>query len=229
MRVALRGDGGGVRRALADAAPDVEFVAPDGADAVVAVGERALVDAALARPSAPIVPIGVGGRYSLPAEEFDRRVDSFLAGEWSPSEHPLLSVEVDGAAVAEAFLDVTLITSEPARISEYSVSVDDERVDAFRSDGVVVATPAGSTGYARAARGPILLPGTGLVVVPVSPFATRSERWVVPAEVTLSVERDDGAVSLVVDGRERGEVGPHEPVRVVRSDAVSLLRPPARP
>ncbi|WP_164974746.1 NAD(+)/NADH kinase [Halegenticoccus tardaugens] len=229
MRVALRGEDSAVRRAVV--AGGGEVVAPDDAEVILAVGERALADAALSRPDAPVLPLSLDeaaeGYYSRFVEAFCDRVEAFFAGEWTTDEHPLLSVEVDGAIAAEAALDVLLVTSEPARISEYAVRTERDRLDAFRADGVVVATPLGSDGYARAAGGPLLAPGTGLVVVPVSPFATRSERWVVPTEATMSVERDEGPVSLVVDGREVRGIDPGQRVRVRIDGAVSLVRPPA--
>ncbi len=223
MKVALRG-GGDLERALSEAGVDVVDV--DEATVVVAVGERALLDLATTCPSTPIVAVDTGvDRYGLSTDTLRDGLDALFDGNWSTVRHPVLSVSVGRESIARAVSDVMLITSEPARISEYAVRFGEESAGVFRSDGVVVATPLGSRGYARAAGGPILEPGSGYSVVPISPFATNWDTWVAAGDVTLSVERDDGDVVLVVDGREHCEVTPHERVSIERVGSVSLLDP----
>nr|WP_303650192.1 hypothetical protein [Halalkalicoccus sp. NIPERK01] len=123
-------------------------------------------------------------------------------------------------------MDVTLVTTEPARISEYAVDHADERVAAFRADGVVVATPAGSHGYAAAAGGPTLAPtAEALCVVPIAPFHTQATRWVLDTSALgLSVLRDEGEVSLLVDDTEYGVVDPDQRVRLAVDGHVRTLR-----
>ncbi|WP_224447434.1 hypothetical protein [Haloprofundus salilacus] len=225
--VSLRGDDDGrVERALHTNG----FSLADEAEAafVVAVGERALVETARERPERPILPVDVDGRHAVSRANVDAAFGGLVESDRRTVEHPLLSVTVDGDRVADAVFDVMLVTSEPARISEYAVRVGGDPLDAFRADGVVVATPLGSSGYARAAGGPIVTPGAGVGVVPVSPFSTHSDAWVVDDPVSLSVERDEGAVSLVVDGDRTTAVDPHVPVTIEPTDSVRLLSPPAR-
>ena len=197
---------------------DAESVVGAGPAAVVAVGEGALADLVAAGVDAPVLPVSAGNSVrSVPASAVDAAVASVLAGDFEPLAHPLLAVEGwRGDGGARAVFDLALVTAEPARISEYTVSNGDERVATFRADGVVVATPAGSTGYARAAGGPVLAPGTGVAaVVPVSPFATDADHWVLPADgVGLRVERDETPVRLVADGRDVGAVDPGRTLRI---------------
>jgi len=110
----------------------------------------------------------------------------------------ILSIEVDNTA-ARAVRDCAIVTTDPARISEYRVVADDATLTAFRADGVVVATPLGTAGYSRAAGGPRLAPDTGLAVVPIAPFAMTADQWVVRPPLGLRVERDDD-VSVFADG-----------------------------
>ncbi|MFC6735555.1 ATP-NAD kinase, partial [Halolamina salina] len=72
---------------------------------------------------------------------------------------------------------------------------------------------------------PVVTPGAGLSVVPVSPFSTRANPWVVPGPLSLTVERDEGAVSLFVDGEERRRVGTDEPVEIAAVGEFTCLRP----
>ena len=185
---------------------------------VVAVGEGALVDLATAGVAAPVVPVSTPGSVRpVPASGIESAIASVLAGGFEAVDHPVLSLAASGSDgdLARALFDLALVTTEPARISEYTVLHGDERVSTVRADGVVVATPAGSTGYARAADGAVLAPETGVaVVVPISPFATDADPWVLPVdEVGLRVERDEATVDLVADGRV---VGPIEAGRTLR-------------
>jgi NAD+ kinase len=125
----------------------------------------------------------------------------------------VLSVAVDGTERWTAVTDVALITAEAAHISEYDIVAGEDRLDCVRADGVVVATPAGSTGYARRLGGPVLAPGTGAVVFPIAPFATDPDHWVVdPDGLSVALERDDAPVELVVDDAVATEVDPTETV-----------------
>lgn len=191
---------------------------------IVTVGESALLAVARERPAAPILPLNteigppVGDTTALTA---------VLAGECTEHTRPLLGVSVDGNPVASALKDVTLVTSEPARISEYAIDHDHERVSAFRADGVVVATPAGSRGYTAAAGGPWLSAAADAVcVVPIAPFHTRSTSWVLDTSpLALSVLRDEGAVSLLIDDTEYGAVDPDQQVRLGVEGHVRTLHP----
>ncbi|ADJ15600.1 NAD(+)/NADH kinase [Halalkalicoccus jeotgali] len=201
-----------------DGDPDPDF------EAVVAIGESALLAVARRRPSIPVLPVDV----PIGPDGADRRaIGAALAGEAPEHASPVLSVSVDGETIERAVMDVTLVTTEPARISEYAVHRTNGRVAAFRADGVVVATPAGSHGYAAAAGGPTFVPGTeAFSIVPIAPFHTQSSQWVVDTgPLSLSVLRDEGEVSLLVDDTDRGVVDPNQRVRLEVDDYVRTLRP----
>jgi len=111
---------------------------------------------------------------------------------WEPRPPPVASLSADDEHVRAA-MDAMLVTSTPARISEYVVRAGDEHVTTVRADGVVIALPAGHSGCARAADDPVVAPEAGVVaVVPVAPFATDPDHWVVPIDglsVTMSATR----------------------------------------
>jgi NAD+ kinase len=85
----------------------------------------------------------------------------------------------------------------------YRVLLSGQKVDDVRADGIIVATPTGSTCYAMSAGGPIVDPGTkGFVIVPLAPFKMSSRAVVVPSNRRLSVCLVDGKPSkLVLDGQ----------------------------
>ncbi|QLG29275.1 NAD(+)/NADH kinase [Halorarum halophilum] len=225
LRVATAGDDGTVGAAVEAVGGAV--VPASEADALVTFGEDALVDTALADPEVPLLPVDAGpGNHSVPKQRVDEALDALASGEGWLEPHAIFSVAVGDERAARALLDVSLMTREPARISEYSVRAGAEEVDRFRADGVVVATPAGSAGYARAAGGSVVVPGGGLSVVPVAPFETMPDTWVLDADLTLVVKRDDSDVDLVADGRVVGSAPAGTPIEVARDGRVEFLRVP---
>lgn len=224
LRVAVRGDDGatlgatdGVRRVDVDDDPDV----------LVAAGERALIALADDLPDVPVVPSWAGdGPHVVAPSALPRALRAVAAGDGRVDDHPVLGVAVDGGSAGRALLDVTLVTSDPAKISEYGVHARGERLGTVRADGMTVATPLGSAGYARAAGGPLLVPGTGVVAVPIAPFTTAPVVRVLRLDVTLSIERDEGPVSLVLDDTLRRRVDPDERVRVERVGTLDVLTVP---
>lgn len=224
MNVALRGHGERVERAIE--ASGTALVPEEEADVVIVAGERAFRSLGSDPAPAPVLPVALDSPHAVAPGDLRHALETIGPDAESVS-HPVLSLSIGADHVSDAALDAMLVTSEPARISEYAVRTADAFIDSFRADGVVVATPLGSSAYARAAGGPIVGSGAGLSVVPVSPFATRSNTWVLDLPVTLYVERDEGRISLVADGDEVGEVPPFTPVRIERDRTVELLRPAA--
>lgn len=195
---------------------------------LVAVGESALSTLVRAGVDAPVLPVDAGdGVGSVPGDAVEPAVERFVSDDWTPDERPVLDVAIDDRE-ARALYDAMLVTTDPVSISEYSVRVgDDTTVAQFRADGVVVATPAGSHGYAHAAGGPVLGPDTDAVaVVPVAPFTTDRSHWVLDPPVTLAVEREETPVSLLVDGDDRGEVPAGESVALRWGGTVTLASVP---
>ncbi|RKD95460.1 NAD(+)/NADH kinase [Halopiger aswanensis] len=215
---------------------DLETVLAADPALLVTVGERSLSAVARARADAPVLPAGsVAGIESVAPKRLPDALAAALEGDARERDRGLLTVEIspgdedegeDEAPVRErALFDVTLVTAEPASISEYSVRCRGDRVATFRADGVVVATPAGSHGYAAAVEGPQLSSAVDAVAVsPIAPFVTRTQRWVLPDDdLRLAVERDEGAVTVVADEREIGAVSLGTDVTISVEDALSTL------
>jgi NAD+ kinase len=206
-----------VRGADADALAGTGVAVVDlaAADAVLAVGEEALEAAALSGPSVPLLPVEIAGSFhGIERGQISDAATALQAGNYRLVTHPVLDIGVGGERVGRAVFDTALVTTEPARISEYSLSTDGQQLLEVRADGIVVATSFGSRGYNSAAGGPLLAPGAGLSVVPIAPFTTRADNWVVPGPLEVAVERNEGTVSLFADEEDLGEIDPHEPVRV---------------
>ncbi|WP_222919740.1 NAD(+)/NADH kinase [Natrinema sp. SYSU A 869] len=205
---------------------------------LVAVGEATLSAVARVDVDSPVLPVGsVTGVESVDRDHLPDALEAVLSGRAVRRERPVLGVTLESAdtddsddpAIRErALFDVTLITDEPARISEYSVRDRGSDVATFRADGVVTATPAGSHGYASAVDAPQLSPATDAVAVaPIGPFVTQTRQWVLPTDaLTFAVERDEGDVTLVVDGRSVGTVTVDSQVRVSLAGSLTTLAVP---
>jgi len=188
---------------------DTGSTAPD-VDALLAIGSDGLRAIASRRPDVPVLPIDAGA--GVPSVSRDAARDAIAAvveGAATTEPAPLLEVAIDGQRHTTAYREVTLITAEPAKISEFEIGGGAAgELDTVRADGVIVATPAGSHGYAAAGEGPLLEADTGLAIVPVAPFRTDRSRWVVPVEtVSVRVQRDEAAVTVEADGEILATVG----------------------
>jgi NAD+ kinase len=215
----LEAAGGRVRTGTA------ESVVSSDPDTVVAVGETAALAVARQRPSMPLVPVAAGrGLRSVPSDRTADVAASIVGGDWELESHPLVRVEYAGETVARALTDVTLVTSEAARISEFSVTADGDHVGQLRADGIVVATPAGTPGYARRLGTPIAAASTGIVAVaPIAPFATNPDHWTVPDDrLRVTVERDDAEVRLFADDRSIVQVAFDEPVTLTTEQSIEV-------
>jgi NAD+ kinase len=225
MRVAIRGDDGAVADALDSA--EVSLVGEADADVLVVVDDEALVSLAADAPACPVLPVTAGENYhSVSRAKVRDAVETVAADGHRLVDAALVTVAFDDETVGRAVADVTLMTSAPAKISEYAVHTGGERVGQIRADGIVVATPVGSAGYARNAGGPVVGVGAGLSVVPVAPFATLSNPWVLDPPLSLSVERDEGDVSLFLDGEYAADVTTGTPVTVERDGSIPFVRVP---
>lgn len=150
-----------------------------------------------------------------------------LDGEWTSEPRSLFSVEVfrrgepAPAHRFRAFNDAVITKSALARIIELTLRVDGQTVANFRSDGLIISTPTGSTAYNLSAGGPILDPRLPVAVLtPICPHALSLRPIVVPdstrIEVTLESDRGD-KVYVTLDGQEGASLGPGDVVRVTRS------------
>lgn len=208
-------------RPVDGAAGDVLAADPDW---LVAVGESALLDLVRGGIDRPVLPVAAGrGVGSVSRDDAPAAVDAVVDGDAGEVSRRLVSVSVDGATTT-ALLDVTLLTAEPAQISEYEIRADGRPVSTLRADGLVVATPAGSYGYAANVGGPAIQPGADVVsVVPIAPFVTDAEHWVLAMEAVTVEPRRHEPVAVIVDDRSWREVDPGETVRIEPGGRVSLL------
>jgi NAD+ kinase len=164
----------------------------------------------------PILGINVGQLGYLTDIEpagLGEALDRFLAGEGLIEQRMLLSVRVEraGETVAEhtAFNEAVVEKTPMGHTVRLAVDVDGEFFTTYAADGLIVATPTGSTAYAFSVRGPIVAPThRALLLTPVSPHMLFDRTLVLEpdAELRLAVQGHRPA-TLSVDGRNLGELG----------------------
>ena len=124
--------------------------------------------------------------------------------------------------------DVVIAKGAIARMGQFSVEIDGQLAASFRADGVIVATPTGSTAYSLAAGGPVLIPGVDtLIVTPICPHQLTLRPFVVPgkSQIQVHVEGVPDQTFLTVDGQEAVQMRVGDELRCRRSDyCVKLIR-----
>lgn len=160
------------------------------------------------------------------AEQATEALDALVAGELTEEARLRLSVMHGGEDLGPALNEALITSGTPGRSCTMTLRVDDRPATTLRGDGVLVATPTGSTAYALSAGGPILMPGMqALVIVPVAPHSIRFRPLVVSPSRRLTVTADESAW-VVLDGQKRFQLRPGEPVEIHgNAPPVHLLKP----
>jgi NAD+ kinase len=245
-------DAGFTVRVVADEAADLQVphaVPVHGSDAAMGVeivfalgGDGTLLRAAeLARPAgAPLLGINLGKVGFLAEAEIsdvERAVQNVVNRSYTVDERLTVEVAVADAgqvtARSWALNEVTVEKAARERMLELLVDIDGRSLSRYGCDGVVCATPTGSTAYAFSAGGPVVWPEVeALLVVPISAHALFSRALVTAPTSTIQIMVDPYATSAVLccDGRRVFEVPPGAVVTVRRGDIpVRVARLRARP
>jgi NAD+ kinase len=187
---------------------------------VVLGGDGAILAAVRAFRDAPVPTLGinlgrVGFLASTPAGRWRETLAGVLAGEGVLERRTRLAVraELGGggpARTAVALNDVVVQRSTLQGMLALSLHVGATFVTEYRADGLIVATPSGSTAYALSSGGPILEPAVpGFVIVPICPQGLSNRPLVLLQShaVSIGLARTGGVASLVVDGQELAQLG----------------------
>ncbi len=160
----------------------------------------------------PILGINVGrmGFLATVAQENAlAALENFWQGKYSLDKRTLLQLDVCGASTAEtdfALNEVAFLKRDSSSMIAIHASINGELRTTYWADGLIVATPTGSTGYSLSCGGPIVLPSAhNLVITPVSPHNLSVRPLVVPDSATLSfkIESRNQKFLVTLDGRSR--------------------------
>jgi NAD+ kinase len=208
---------------------------------IVLGGDGTLLSAARALDGhkVPVLAVNLGGLgflTSVTLDELYPALDEILTGKHRVSERMMLEAAIlrDGK-VAErqcALNDAVANKAAIARMLDFDVYVNGDSVGRYRADGLVVATPTGSTAYSLAAGGPIVDPDVdAFVITPICPHMLTNRPLVVPdtARIDLDFTPADEPVYVTLDGQIGFQLKPNDRVSITKSQTrVALVRPPSK-
>ena len=201
-------------------------VAPRGevgaCDLVIALGGDGTTLAALraaapaGRPVLGIACGSLGALTAVTADRIDEALDRVARGDYAERRLPALVAEHDGGEL-KAINDVVLVRDGAGQVM-VEVEVDGERFIRLAGDGLVAATPLGSTAYTLAAGGPMLAPGaSGMALTPLAPHGGVCPPLVAGPESRVLVRFDsgNGGARVELDGQVHSALEPRRPVEFV--------------
>jgi NAD+ kinase len=211
------------------------------ADLVVVLGgDGTLIHAAALLEGRPVPILGVnmgslGFMTEVPQSELYTALELVLSGKALVSERMKLRVHLhrggapERALDSEVLNDVVISKSALSRMAELVTRCSGEHVTTYRSDGVIVATPTGSTAYSLAANGPIMYPTMrGVIIAPICPHTLTQRPLVVPDDESIDIVlTNDTEVYLTLDGQVGQPLKKGDRVQVKQSyNRVLLVKNP---
>lgn len=208
---------------------------------VVLGGDGTLLGVARQIKERPVPVLGVNlGQLGFLTETAQEDLETFfsrvLEGKFSVEERMMLHVQVLRGrrvlAESRSLNDAVISKSAIARIMELNVRIDGRFVAVYHADGIIVATPTGSTAYSLSAGGPIILPAMrAFCITPICPHALTNRPLVVPDSVTIQITLESASsdATCTLDGQVGLRVRAGDRLRIRRSTTgLTLIVPPER-
>jgi NAD+ kinase len=167
----------------------------------------------------------VGFLTSIAGDDFEQGLERAFAGGYEVLDLPTLVGDA-GAGALTGVNDIVLTSATAGRMAIVEWSVNGQSLGELGCDGVIAASPTGSTAYNLSAGGPVLVPGTdGYVVTFVSPHSLHARSMVLGRSHTVTFQNRaaDVPVQVIVDGHVAATVGPGEQVEVRMGDSSAAL------
>ena len=202
---------------------------------IVLGGDGSILQAArqMASHQSPVLGVNCGHLGFLAAlapDDFLRHWPAIAGGAFRVVKHLMLRVTLirGGETIAQslALNEAAILGGPPYRILDIDLYADDELATRYRCDGLIVATPIGSTAHNLSAGGPILRRTLDAIVIsPISPHTLTYRPLVDSADTVLElmVTEPNESTSIVVDGRVLDRVHPADRIRIERADVTFQL------
>ena len=225
-------------RELADATHVDEREVAKRADLVIAIGgDGTLLHAArnVAARNVPLVGINrgrLGFLTDVTPEHLREALNAILAGKYLAERRLTLAAQLGKRAKSSSFAlnDVVLQKGDTGRLLDFTTEVDNVYVNTHRGDGLIVATPTGSTAYALSCGGPIIQPNVdALVMVPICPHTLSDRPLVLPSSSEIRVTLDNAGGSeahVVCDGESVARMAAGDVLTIsLAKQPITLLHP----
>jgi len=213
-------------------AQEVDLVLVLGGDGTMIATARMIRDS-----DVPVLGVNFGGLGYLAEfriEELHSALEAILAENYRLDKRVMLSVELlrghESITKNRVLNDVVINKSALARIIEIEAYFNQQFVNSFRADGLIVSTPTGSTAYNLSAGGPVIFPSmNAIVITPICPFTLSNRPIVVPddADIELRLKTDKEDVALTLDGQVGFSLQVEDRVMIKKSNTTFKLIQPA--
>jgi NAD+ kinase len=177
----------------------------------------------------PILPLASKGQpdflFELSVTDFEGIIGDLLESKWKKEEHRRLLAEISGKETPPLLNDIGIFARRSATIIRYSLFIDDEHFWKDGSDGLIFATPTGSTAYSLSVGGPVILTSSPVFsIIPVNSVNPARRPLVLSDELTVEIRdlTSSVAIEAVLDGQIRRKVDDH-PVRIRKADSSALF------
>lgn len=197
----------------------------DGADFILVLGGDGTI-LSVARVAAekdiPVVGINLGRLgflAEIEQETLEDGLNRLFSGEYVLEERMMIEADLGNGTTSKALNDIVITRANVSlRILELDVSIDEEYLDDFKADGIIIATPTGSTAYSLSAGGPIVDPALpSMTITPICPHKMYSRTIIIPPSKTVTVtcksSKENEAV-VAADSEILGTLSENESVTI---------------
>jgi NAD+ kinase len=215
---------------------DLDLLLVLGGDGTLLAMAKATAEAGLDLPILAVNFGSLGFLTEITRPEIFASLDAVLAGRATHDERMMLRAVATQKGANSTYLalnDVVFTRTALSRMIDLDVSVGDQFVASVKADGLIVASPTGSTAYNLAAGGPIVHPAmNAMVITPIAPHTLTNRPIVIPAERLVRVTStgtNAGKVYVTIDGQTGFELDEGDDVAVTRAERpLRLVRASAR-
>ncbi len=175
-------------------------------DILITVGGDGTILRTLQANDAPIMGVNagvLGFLTEVQADEAKQAVRRLKTGKYHIDERLKLKTDLNGKRLADATNETVIHTAHIAKMRDFAISIDGTRATEVRADGIIVATPTGSTSYAMSVGSSIIDPRVeAFVIAPIAPFRLAARPLVVAAKSRIAVTlREPKECIMVIDGQ----------------------------
>ena len=198
------------------------------ADMIIAIGGDGtmLKTAYLAKDSVPILGIkkgGIGFLCESTERDYKGAIKKVLKGNYRIVERGKLDYWINKKKQHPVLNELVIMTRKPGKLCKLKVIVDNKGYKTFRADGLIIATPTGSTAYSLSAGGPVVHPNSDVIIItPLSPHSLSSKSLVIPGSSVIDVVVETGEMVVVSDGLNSYDIK-HEKIKIKKSEKVSNI------
>ena len=184
--------------------PEVDFLLCFGGDGTLISGVRIFSD-----PSVPVLGVHLGGLgflAQITPEVLTDKLESVKNNEFKIQDRLVLSAKISGNEDSFYAVNDFVVQNETSfRVTSLSLFIDNQHVSDYKTDGIIISTPTGSTAYSLSSGGPIVQPDVfSIVITPIAPHSLTSRPLVLPSDVEVEFrfsEESENDLKLIADGQ----------------------------